>query len=408
MSTIAQEPSELAEFPMDRAPECPYAPPAALQPLPVQAPVSRVRIWDGSTPWLVTGHAEQRVALSDPRISVNEHQTGFPYQTPAMAETLEHRPPTIFNTDAPGHTRIRRMLTKAFTAKRVAAQRPLIQQITDDLIDTMLAGSQPADLVTAVALPLPSLMISSILGVPYSDHGFFQEHSGVAVDRFATPEQSAASTVALTEYLGRLIETKRTDPTDDVVSDLAARVNEGELTTPEAALMGVVLLIAGHETSANMIALGTLTLLQHPDQLTLLRDTDDPKVVAGAVEEMLRFLTVAHTGQRRIATADLELGGQTIRAGEGIIVALPAGNWDPQAFPEPARLDLRRSAAHHHAFGFGIHQCVGQQLARVELQVVYGTLYRRIPTLALAVPVEELEFKHDALAFGVYALPVTW
>jgi cytochrome P450 len=156
------------------------------------------------------------------------------------------------------------MLTKAFTAKRVAAQCPLIQQIIDDLIDTMLAGPKPADLVTAVALPLPSLMISSILGVPYSDHGFFQEHSGVAVDRYATPELSAASATALSEYLGRLIEVKRTDPTDDVVSDLAARVNASELTTPEAALMAVLLLIAGHETSANMIGLGTLTLLQHP------------------------------------------------------------------------------------------------------------------------------------------------
>jgi cytochrome P450 len=399
---------DLADYPMERAAACPYAPPPALQAMPATAPVSRVRIWDGSTPWLITGHAEQRIALSDPRISVDEHRTGFPHQSRAMAETLEHRPPTIFNTDAPGHTRIRRMLTRAFTAKRVAAQRPMIQQITDDLIDAMLAGRQPADLVPALALPLPSLMISAILGVPYSDHGFFQEHSGVAVDRFATAEQSAAAATALVEYLGRLIEVKRGQPSDDVVSDLAARVDEGELTTPEAALMGVVLLIAGHETSANMIALGTLTLLQHPDQLALLRDTDDPAVVAGAVEEMLRFLTVAHTGQRRIAVADIEIGGELIRAGEGVVVALPAGNWDPAAFPEPARLDLRRSAAHHHAFGFGIHQCVGQQLARVELQVVYGTLYRRIPTLALAVPFEEIEFKHDALAFGVHALPVTW
>jgi cytochrome P450 len=172
--------------------------------------------------------------------------------------------------------------------------------------------------------------------------------------------------------------------------------------------MATVLLIAGHETSANMIALGTLTLLQHPDQLALLRDDPEPATVAAAVEEMLRYLTVPHTGQRRIALADVELGGVTIRAGEGVIVALPAGNWDPVAFPDPETLDLGRAAAHHHAFGFGIHQCVGQQLARVELQVVYGTLYRRVPTLALAVPPADLEFKHDALAFGVHRLPVTW
>ena len=260
----------------------------------------------------------------------------------------------------------------------------------------------------ALALPLPSLMISTILGVPYADHAFFQQHSVVAVDTTATPEDSAASAGELSAYLARLIESRRSAPTDDVVSDFAARVEAGELTTPEAALMAVVLLIAGHETSANMIALGTLALLQNPDQLALLRSTDDPKVVAGAVEEMLRYLSVAHTGQRRIALEDVELGGETIRAGEGVIVALPAGNWDADAFPEPARLDLQRPAAHHHAFGFGIHQCVGQQLARVELQVVYGTLYRRIPTLELAVPAAEVRYKHDSLAFGVHELPVTW
>lgn len=399
---------DLPEFPMDRPAACPYAPAEALRKLPAEAPVTRVRIWDGSTPWLVTGHAEQRIALSDPRISVDEHQPGFPHQSRAMAETLEHRPPTIFNSDAPEHTRIRRMMTGAFTAKRVGAQRPAIQQLTDELIDSMLAGPKPTDLVTALALPLPSLMISNILGVPYEDHGFFQQHSAVAVDRYATPEQSAESATTLGAYLARLIEVKRSDPGDDVLSDFARRVDAGELTTAEATMMSTVLLIAGHETSANMIALGTLTLLQHPDQLALLRETDDPKVVAAAVEEMLRYLSVAHTGQRRIALEDVEIGGVTIRAGEGIVVALPAGNWDPEAFPEPERLDLGRRAAHHHAFGFGIHQCVGQQLARVELQVVYGTLYRRVPTLALAAPFEELEFKHDALAFGVHALPVTW
>jgi len=395
-------------FPMERSSACPYAPPDALRELAAEAPVSRVRIWDGSTAWLVTGHAEQRIALSDPRISVDEHLPGFPHQSHAMAETLEHRPLTIFNADAPDHTRIRRMMTRAFTARRVLAQRPVIQELTDDLIDTMLAGPRPADLVTSLALPLPSLMISNILGVPYADHDFFQEHSGVAVDRFATPEQSAASGQELGGYLARLIEAKRTDPADDVLSDLAGRVTDGELAIADAALMATVLLIAGHETSANMIALGTLTLLQHPDQLALLRDDPEPAAVATAVEEMLRYLTVPHTGQRRIALEDVELGGVTIRAGDGVIVALPAGNWDPVAFPDPDKLDLGRAAAHHHAFGFGIHQCVGQQLARVELQVVYGTLYRRVPTLALAVPPADLEFKHDALAFGVHQLPVTW
>jgi cytochrome P450 len=169
------------------------------------------------------------------------------------------------------------------------------------------------------------------------------------------------------------------------------------------------LLSAGHETSANMIALAVVALLRHPDQLAILRDTDDPKVVADAVEELLRYLGIIHGGQRRIAKADIEIGGEVIRAGEGIIIELFSANRDANVFAEPDRLDLHRAnARHHNAFGFGIHQCIGQQLARVELQVVYGTLFRRIPTLRLATPIDQIEFKQDHLAYGVHAAPVTW
>jgi cytochrome P450 len=170
----------------------------------------------------------------------------------------------------------------------------------------------------------------------------------------------------------------------------------------------VLLLLAGHETTANMIALGTLALLEHPDQLALLRDSDDPKLVAGAVEELLRYLNITHNGRRRVALADIEIGGQVIRAGEGIILANDVGNRDPDAFADPDRLDLRRDARHHVAFGFGVHQCLGQPLARMELQVVYSTLYRRIPTLRLATDVRRIPFKDDGFVYGVYELPVTW
>jgi cytochrome P450 len=174
-------------------------------------------------------------------------------------------------------------------------------------------------------------------------------------------------------------------------------------------MMAVGLLVAGHETSANMLSLGTLALIEHPDQFAALRDTDNPKVIAAAVEELLRYLGIIHGGQRRIAKEDIEIGGEVIRAGEGIIIELAIANRDPQVFPEPDRLDLGRAEArNHNAFGFGIHQCIGQQLARVELQTVFGTLYRRIPTLRAAAPLDEIEFKHDRLAYGVYALPVAW
>ncbi|WP_284742373.1 cytochrome P450 [Amycolatopsis sp. RTGN1] len=398
--------TRIPEYPGVRDGECPFAPPAEL--LEQGKPLFRARIWDGSTPWIVTGHATQREILSDPRVSVNEKLPGFPYPSQAMAETVDHRPLTIFNADGADHVRIRRMMTAPFTRNRMEKLRPAIQQITDDLIDRMLAGPKPADLVTALSLPLPSLMICELLGVPYADHDFFQQHATVAVKREATAEESLAGMQALGGYLTQLLQTKMAEPGNDVLSDFAARVKAGELELPDATLLSMVLLIAGHETSANMITLGTAALLENPEQLALLRTTEDPAVTANAVEELLRYLTIPHLGQRRIALEDIEIAGETIRAGDGIIVSLPAGNWDSDAFPEPDRLDLTRAARHHHAFAWGAHQCLGQQLARIELQVVYGTLYRRVPTLRLAVGRDKLEFKGDSLAYGVYELPVTW
>lgn len=396
------------EYPMSRDSGCPFAPPAALRELAAANPLSKVTIWDSSTPWVVTGHAEQRTLLGDPRVSVDEHRPGFPFFSEAMANTLEHRPAMVFNLDGPEHARLRKMLTRAFTFKRVQALRPTIQKITDDLIDSMLDGSKPADLVRALALPLPSLMICELLGVPYADHDFFQRNSSIGVNRDATAEENAEAVAALTEYLIGLVHAKRDNPGDDVLTDLAQRVKEGEITEIEAGLLGLQALVAGHETSANMIALGTLALLQNPEQLAALRETEDPKVIANATEEMLRYLTIPHVGQRRIATEDIEIAGEVIREGEGIIIDLPTANWDPAVFPEPERLDVTRPTSQQQAFGFGSHQCIGQQLARAELQIVYGTLFRRIPTLRVDASLDEIEFKHGALAFGVHELPVTW
>ncbi|MEU6146163.1 cytochrome P450 [Streptomyces sp. NPDC047081] len=401
--------AQAPEWPMPRAEGCPFDPPPALRALTGDKPLARVRIWDGSTPWIVTGHAAQRALLGDPRVSVDERLPGFPHWHEGMAAAVEYRPRSVFNSDAPEHTRYRRIMTGPFTLKRVEALRPTIQKITDDLIDRMLAGPKPADLVEALALPLPTLMISELLGVPYEDHDFFQDNAARGIAHNVSAEESMRTFGALNGYLVQLVEKKAAAPADDALSDIAARVNAGDITVAEAAMMGLGLLIAGHETSANMIGLATAALLEHPEQLAVLRDTDDPKVVAGAVEELLRYLGIIHGGQRRIAKEDIEIAGETIRAGEGIIIELFSANRDADVFPEPDVMDLRRAnARHHNAFGFGIHQCVGQQLARVELQVVYGTLFRRIPTLAPAVERDEIQFKHDRLAYGVYALPVTW
>ncbi|MFG1689671.1 cytochrome P450 [Nonomuraea sp. NPDC049269] len=395
-------------YPMTRDAGCPFHPPANVRQLTAEAPVSKVRIWDGSLPWLVTRHADQRTLLTDPRISIDENLPGFPHMTRGRAEVAKVTPPLITNTDAPEHTRLRRMVNVPFTVKKVEALRPAIQQITDDLIDTMLAGPKPADLVTALGLPVPTLVISELMGVPYEDNEFFHHNSSVALSHGSSARQAQEASTALVGYLDGLIERKMTAPADDMLSELAARIKAGEMTRAEAATMGVAVLIAGHETSASMIPLGTLALLQHPDQLAVLRDTDDPKVVAAAVEELLRYLTIVHTGVRRIAREDIEIGGQVIRAGDGIIFDLSAANWDAEMFPEPERLDLGRSARLHQAFGYGPHQCLGQSLARVELQVVYSTLYRRVPTLRLAAPIDEIEFAFEGIAYSLRSLPVTW
>ncbi|WP_405183064.1 cytochrome P450 [Nocardia sp. NBC_01377] len=400
--------AEIPEYPMLRSGACPFAPPPEAMELGKVKPLNRVRIWDGSTPWLVTGYAEFKALMSDPKVSVDHHVEGFPDWNAGMRAIKDSRPKSLFTTDGEEHSRFRRMLTKPFTFKRVDALRPVIQQITDEHIDRILAGPKPVDLVEGLALPVPTMMISEMLGVPYGDHEFFQKHAAVNVDRFATPEQAAAGRAGLAKYLIDLINLKLDEPGEDVVSDIAERVRSGEITILEGAQLGTGVLIAGHETSANMISLGTLALLENPEQFALLRDTEDPKVVANAVEELLRYLGIIQNGQRRVAVGDIEIAGETIRAGEGLIFDLSLGNWDEKAWETPEKLDLTRPASHHLGFGFGPHQCVGQQLARVELQIVFRTLVRRIPTLRLAIPFDKVEFKHDRLAYGVYELPVTW
>jgi len=407
--TAPEAVSDVPDYPMGRASGCPFAPPPEVMELGAARPLSRVRIWDGSTPWLITGYEEVRTLFSDSRVSVDDRRPGFPHWNEGMLSTVHKRPRSVFTADGEEHTRFRRMLSKPFTFKRVEGLRPAIQQITDEHIDAMLAGPRPGDIVTALALPVPSLVISQLLGVPYEDAEMFQHHANIGLARYATGADTVKGAVNLNKYLAELVEAKMENPAEDAVSDLAERVKAGELSVKEAAQLGTGLLIAGHETTANMIGLGVLALLQYPEQAAVLRDTDDPKVVANAVEELLRYLSIIQNGQRRIAAEDIEVAGETIRAGEGIIIDLAPANWDANAFAEPERLYLHRSGAGQHvAFGYGRHQCVGQQLARAELQIVFHTLLRRIPTLELAVPIEDVPLKHDRLAYGVYELPVTW
>jgi cytochrome P450 len=368
----------------------------------------RVRIWDGSTPWLITGHAEARALFADSRISVDDRKPGFPHWNEHMLATVDKRPRSVFTSDAEEHTRFRRMLSKPFTYKRVEGLRQAIQQVTDQCIDEILAGPQPADIVAKLALPVPTVVISEMLGVPYEDHEFFQEHANAGLARYAAADAMQKGAMSLHQYLIDLVKEKQANPAEDAVSDLAERVTAGEIDVKEAAQLGTGLLIAGHETTANMIGIGVLALLENPEQAELLRNAEDPKVIANAVEELMRYLSIIQNGQRRIALEDIEIGGEMIEAGDGVIIDLAPANWDANAYPEPGKLDLSRDAGQQLGFGYGRHQCVGQQLARAELQIVFQTLLRRIPTMKLAIPFDEVPFKHDRLAYGVYELPVTW
>ncbi|MET7339484.1 cytochrome P450 [Nonomuraea sp. NPDC005650] len=301
------------------------------------------------------------------------------------------------------------MLTKDFTVRRVQAMRPQIQEMVNDILDKMIGKGQPADLVADYALPVPSLVISLLLGVPYADHELFQEHSAVVVNVNASAEEKEAASAGLYLYLLELVARKEREPGDDLLSRLIAeRVTTGEISRETAAVNGIVLLIAGHETTANMISLSALALLRDPEALARIRDAEDPAVIANAVEELLRYLTIVQDLIVRVALEDLTVGGQLIRAGEQVVMNLSAGNRDAAYFTDPDRLDLARNARGHLAFGYGVHQCLGQTLARTELEIALPALLRRLPGLKLAVPAERLKFRNEMATYGVHELPVGW
>ncbi|MEN3268840.1 cytochrome P450 [Pseudonocardia sp.] len=397
--------SATPKYPMKRG--CPFDPPAELAQLRAEKPISRVRLWDGSSPWLVTRYGDVRSLLADPRVSADIDRPGYP-ATSASILARRKNSRSFIAMDDPEHARYRKMLISDFTVRRTESLRPLVEKTVNELLDAMQRGPRPVDLVEAFALPLPSMVICQMLGVPYADHDFFQSHSRALLDLSVDVQESMRANDELREYLTGLVAAKEAEPTDDVLGRLAQqRVLTGELSRDDAVSMALLLLVAGHETTANMLGFGTLTLLQHPEQAAEVRG-GDPAVVNSTVEELLRLLTVVHSGRRRVAIEDIEIGGVTIHAGEGIIAAGEAANRDPAAFVLPDDLDIHRANNHHVAFGFGVHQCLGQPLARLELQIAYPALLRRFPGLRVDVPVEEIRFRDQMVVYGVQALPVNW
>ncbi|MGW3961867.1 cytochrome P450 [Amycolatopsis sp. NPDC005003] len=389
-------------FPPPRA--CPYRPPPRLADLQREAPISRVRIWDGSTPWLLTRYADVRAVLADRRFSVDPARPGYPARGPASRGRRAGRG-SFISMDGPEHTRLRRMLISEFTVRRAEALRPAIERTAAGLLDELTSGPRPADLVARFALPLPSTVISELLGVPYEDHAFFEDRARAMLDDSAGGEVNRAATADLARYLGTLLHRRSTRPTDDLLGRLSAeQVATGALSRADAVATAILLLVAGHETTANQIALATAFLLDNPEHAEVFRSG----APATAVDELLRLLTITHLGRRRVATADVALGGVTIRAGDGVIAAADIANRDPGEFADPDEVDFGRSPNHHLAFGHGEHLCLGHHLARLELRVALTALLRRLPGLRLAVPTDELPFRHAHPIYGIDRLPVTW
>ncbi|MFJ5631300.1 cytochrome P450 [Streptomyces goshikiensis] len=394
--------SETVAFPQDRT--CPYHPPAAYEPLREGRPLSRVTLFDGRSVWVVTGHPEARSLLSDGRLSADRQNASFPIPTRRF-QGLQDRRTALLGVDDPQHNTQRRMLIPSFTLKRTAALRPRIQETVDRLIDAMVARGPRAELVSSFALPVPSMVICALLGVPYEDHEFFEAQSR----RLLRGPEAADTRDArdqINGYLAGLIERKRTDPGDGLLDELiATRLETGETDIDELVSLAAILLIAGHETTANMISLGTFTLLRHPEQLAELRA--EPSLMSEAVEELMRFLSIAD-GMLRVATEDIEIGGATIRPDDGVVFSTSVINRDGAVFENPDALDWHRPARHHLAFGFGIHQCLGQNLARAEMEIALGTLFDRLPGLRLAAEPDRIPFKPGDTIQGMVELPVAW
>lgn len=393
------EPLELVTRPPDGRTGCPFDPPAELALSREEQPLRRLRFPDGHVGWLATGYSVCRTIMADPRLSSRKELMHNPSMDLGGMEIPPAAPGEFINMDEPQHGRYRKLLAGKFTVRRMQLLAERVEQVTAEHLDAMEKAGPTADLVTAFAQPIPAIMICELLGVPYQDRDSFQEQAAAIFS--GDMDDKLAAFTAIQGYLAQLVAAKRAEPTDDILSDLT----DSDLTDEELLGVGFLLLAAGIDTTANMLGLGAFALLSNPDQAAALRE--DPSLAGQAVEELLRYLTIAELGLRA-ALEDVEIEGRLIKAGETVVVSFPAANRDPAKYPDPDRLDLHRKAAGHLAFGHGPHQCLAQQLARVEMSVAFPALLTRFPSLRVAVPREEVPLRVSTNVYGVQSLPVTW
>lgn len=387
--------SEVVDFPA-RLPGRPFPPPQYADFRERGCPM-RTELPNGQPVWLVARYEDVRTVLTDSRISANPANPGFPrVAATGGVPTQDQIPGWFVGLDPPEHDRYRKVLIPEFSVRRVREWRPTIQQVVDECVTDLLKHDGEADLVSAFAIAVPSRIIATILGVPLSDRGFYEARTQILVNLGdSTDAQRTDAAQQLLRHINRLIAIKRKWPGDDLISRILAT---GVLTPQELSGVVMLLLIAGHETTANNIALGVLTQLQHPEWI------GDDRVV----DEVIRFHSVADLVAMRTTIDDVEIGGHRFHAGEGIIPLIGAANHDADVFEDADSFCPGRSARGHVGFGYGVHQCLGQNLVRAEMECVYRTLFERIPTLRLACPVEDLAYKYDGTVFGLRRLPVAW
>ncbi|MGH3889341.1 MAG: cytochrome P450 [Pseudonocardiaceae bacterium] len=404
--TVLRLPPELVE-----RGRCPFDPPVELDRMREQSPVSPVALLNGRTVWVVTGFDQARAVLSDRRFSSDRFRYGSllsDVSDEVRKQLLDERlrAGSFFFMDPPEHSRYRKLLTGKFTVRRMRQLTPRIVEIVTEHIDAMLTAGTSADLVPAFAMPVPSLVICELLGVPYAKRREFQQRTAMMLRLDTSLEEFVRVRAEMRKFMRLMVTDKRDQPTDDLLSELVHSDADPALTDDELVNIANLLLVAGHETTANMLAFGTFALLEHPDQLRALRA--DPSLIDGAVEELLRYLSIVHIGLTRVALEPVKFGGQEIPAGATVLISVPETNRDPEHWANPGSLDVTRARSPHLAFGHGVHQCLGQQLARVEMTVGFTELLRRLPGLRLAIPPQDVPLRSDMLVFGVHALPVHW
>jgi len=375
--------------------------------------VRRVTSTFGMPAWLVARYEDVREVLADSTRFSNASQLAFsmPGDTRTAEEKKKALAGQMLAADAPEHTRLRRFLTPEFTVRRMKRLEPRIHEIVEGHLDALEKAGSPADLVPSFALPIPSLVICELLGVPYSDRDEFQHRTSRQLDLSIPTEERIGLQREGRAYMEKLVAGAKADPGEDMLGMLVREhgtrdVNGDGITDDELAGLASLLLVAGHETTSNMLGLGTLALLRHPDQLAIMRD--EPGAVDAAVEELMRWLSIVHTGVARTTTQEVEIAGHTIPAGELVLCALPSANRDPKYIDDPERLDLTRGAMGHVAFGHGIHHCLGAPLARMEMRIAFPALLRRFPDLASSLPFDEVPFRAFHFIYGLHSLPVTW